>query len=208
MGESHAQHRVSVHQALGSGSVADVLLWRKRFGSIALLVSSTSLWFLFEHAGYNPLSFVANVLLLLVIILFFWAKSASLLNRPLPPVPDLEISEKSVEQAADVIRAWVNRAMALAHEIAICGNLRILLQVAALLWFISSIGSLCNFITFVYIGVLLALSVPVLYDNYQSQIDDKLLVAFRIIETAYRKVDATVLRKIPVSFYKKKKKSQ
>lgn len=62
-------------------SVADVLLWRKRCGSIFLLVSSTSLWLLFERAGYNPLSFVANVLLLLVIILFFWAKSASLLNR-------------------------------------------------------------------------------------------------------------------------------
>lgn len=62
-------------------SVADVLLWRKRCGSIALLVSSTSLWILFERAGYNPLTFVANVLLLLVVILFFWAKSASLLNR-------------------------------------------------------------------------------------------------------------------------------
>ncbi|KAL2924863.1 Reticulon-like protein B11 [Bienertia sinuspersici] len=208
MGESHTLQRISVHQALGAGSVADVLLWRKRCGSIMLLVSSTSLWLLFERAGYNPLTFVANVLLLLVLILFFWAKSASLLNRPLPPVPDLEISEKSIEQAADVIRVWVNRALALAHEIAVCGNLRVLIQVAVLLWVISYIGSLCNFVTFVYIGFLLALSVPVLYDKYQSRIDDKLHVACKIAETGYRKVDATVLRKIPVSLYKKKKKNQ
>lgn len=208
MGESHTHHRISVHQALGAGSVADVLLWRKRCGSIFLLVSSTSLWLLFERAGYNPLSFVANVLLLLVIILFFWAKSASLLNRPLPPVPDLEISEKSIEQAADVIQVWVNRALAVAHEIAVCGNLRVLLQVAVLLWLISCIGSLCNFVTFAYFGVVLALSVPVLYDKFQSPIDNKLHVARRIIEAGYRKLDATVLRKIPVSLYKKKKKSQ
>uniref|UniRef100_A0A803NNM8 Reticulon domain-containing protein n=1 Tax=Cannabis sativa TaxID=3483 RepID=A0A803NNM8_CANSA len=72
--------RISVHQALGGGYVSDVLLWKKWSVGVAVLLSSTALWFLFERAGYNPLSFVANVLLLLVVILFFWAKSASLLN--------------------------------------------------------------------------------------------------------------------------------
>ena len=61
--------------------VADVLLWKKWCGGVVMLTSATALWYLFERAGYNFLSFVANVLLLLVIILFFWAKSASLLNR-------------------------------------------------------------------------------------------------------------------------------
>jgi FtsH-binding integral membrane protein len=61
--------------------VADVLLWKNWYGGVVGLVSATTLWCLFEVAGYNPLSFVANVLLLLVVILFFWAKSASLLNR-------------------------------------------------------------------------------------------------------------------------------
>lgn len=49
-----------------------------------VLISATTMWFLFEVAGYNLLSFVANVLLLLVVILFFWAKAASLLNRYVP----------------------------------------------------------------------------------------------------------------------------
>lgn len=62
-------------------AVADVLLWRRQCASVTLLVSSTVLWFLFERAGYNLLSFIANVMLLLVVILFFWGKSASLLNR-------------------------------------------------------------------------------------------------------------------------------
>ncbi|KAK9677739.1 hypothetical protein RND81_11G163700 [Saponaria officinalis] len=208
MGDSHTIRRISVHQALGGGSLADVLLWRKWGGSVLLLVSSTFLWFLFVRAGHNPLSFVSSVLLLLVIVLFFWAKSANLLNRPLPPIPDLEVSEKSIEQAADVIRVWVNHALSIAHEIAVCGNLRVLVQVAALLWLISFVGSLCSFVTFVYLGFLLALSVPVLYEKYQNQIDDKLCVACRVVENGYRKLDQVVLRKIPVSLYKKKKKSQ
>lgn len=61
--------------------VADVLLWKKWCGGVVILTSATALWYLFERAGYNFLSFVANVLLLLVVILFFWAKSATLLNR-------------------------------------------------------------------------------------------------------------------------------
>ncbi|KAL9244942.1 hypothetical protein vseg_018656 [Gypsophila vaccaria] len=208
MVDSHTIRRISVHQFLGDGSVADVLLWRKWGGSALLLVTSTSLWFLFERVGHNPLSFVSSVLLLLVIVLFFWAKSASLLNRPLPPIPDLEVSEQSIEQAAAVIRVWVNRALSIAHEIAVCGNLRVLVQVAALLWLVSFVGGLFSFVTFVYIGILLALSVPVLYEKYQNQIDDKLHVAFRVAESGYRKLDQVVLSKIPVSLYKKKKKSQ
>lgn len=62
-------------------AVADLLLWRNRTGATILLISSTGFWFLFERAGYNLLSFVSNVLLLLVAILFLWAKSATVLNR-------------------------------------------------------------------------------------------------------------------------------
>lgn len=62
-------------------SVADVMLWKQWCGGVFVLVGATFMWYLFERAGYNLLSFVANVLLLLVIILFFWAKSASILNR-------------------------------------------------------------------------------------------------------------------------------
>ncbi|KAI8554561.1 hypothetical protein RHMOL_Rhmol05G0108100 [Rhododendron molle] len=197
--------RISVHQALGGGSVADVLLWRRWCGAVILLGSSTALWFLFEWAGYNLLSFTANVLLLLVAILFFWAKSASLLNRPLPPLPDLEISEESVLKAADVARVWMNHALSVAHDIAVGRNVKLFLQVASGLWVISYIGSFFNFLTLVYIGVLLSLSVPVLYEKYQAQVDEKLIVAHKIIQTQYKKLDDNILKKMPLN---KEKKTQ
>ncbi|KAL2537338.1 Reticulon-like protein B11 [Forsythia ovata] len=191
-------HRLSVHLALGGGAVADILLWKNWFGSAALLIGSTALWFLFERAGYNLLSFISNVLFLLVVILFFWAKSALLLNRPLPPVPNLDISEESVVKASDEMRVWVNRALSIAHDIAIGGNLGLFIQVFLVLWVISYIGSFFSFLTLVYIGVLLSLSVPVLYDKYQMQIDEKLIIAHKIIQTQYQKIDEQILRKIPL----------
>ncbi|THF95411.1 hypothetical protein TEA_026543 [Camellia sinensis var. sinensis] len=184
--------RISVHQSLGGGAVADVLLWRRWCGGVVLLVGSTSLWILFERAGYNLLSFAANVLLLLVAVLFFWGKSASLLNRPLPPLPDLEVSEESVLRAADEARVWINHALSVARDIAVEGNLKIFIQVALVLWIISYIGSFFNFLTLVYVGVLLSLSVPVLYEKYQDQIDEKLIVAHKIIQTqvVYVEIDS------------------
>ncbi|KAI4298504.1 hypothetical protein L6164_032055 [Bauhinia variegata] len=205
MGDSKPSHRISVHQALGGGLVADILLWKKWCGGVGGLASATALWFLFERAGYNFLTFVANVLLLLVVILFFWAKAASLLNRPLPPLPDLEVSEESVRKAAEVLQIWLNRALAIARDIAIGRNLTLFLQIAAALWFMSYFGSLFNFLTLIYVGVLLSLSVPLLYDKYQDQIDDKLYMMHGIVQAQCKKFDNNILRSIPIPSNKQKK---
>ncbi|KVI10809.1 reticulon-like protein B11 [Cynara cardunculus var. scolymus] len=196
--------RISVHDALGGGPVADILLWRNSYGGGVVLIGSTILWFLFERGGYNVLAFIANNLLLLVVILFFWAKSASLLNRPLPPIPELDISEESVLIAADEMHVWVNHAFLIAHEIAVDGNVKALILVVSSLWLISYIGSFFNFLTMIYIGVLLSLSVPFLYDKFQAQVDEKLIVAHKIVHTVVRQADI-VLQMIPTAQHKQKK---
>ncbi|WJX14963.1 hypothetical protein P8452_05158 [Trifolium repens] len=198
-------NRNSVHHILGAGLVADVLLWKNWRGGVTVLSSATTLWYLFERAGYNFLSFVANVILLLVMILFLWAKAANLLNRPLPPLPDLEISEETIAKLADVLQIWINRALSVAHDIAIERNLFLCLQVVGVLLTISYIGSLFNFLTLIYICVLLSLSLPVLYDKYQDRIDEKIHVIHGVIHPHYQKICNIVLSIIPKRTNKEKK---
>uniref|UniRef100_A0A6N2L3A8 Reticulon-like protein n=2 Tax=Salix viminalis TaxID=40686 RepID=A0A6N2L3A8_SALVM len=207
MGDSVTAPRISVHEALGGGQcfLADVLLWKRWYASIGVLVSATTLWILFERAGYNSSSFVANVLFLLVFILFFWAKSASLLNRLLPPLPKLEIPEEIVAKAAGVIHVYAIHALSIAREIVIDKNLKAFLQFVSCLWAASYIGSLCNFLTLVYIGVLLILSAPLMFDKHQHRIDEKLCLAHKIIQAQYMKMDDAVLKKIPLPSNKEKK---
>ncbi|KAJ4830732.1 hypothetical protein Tsubulata_015606 [Turnera subulata] len=216
MGESIPPLRLSVHQALGGGSVADVVLWKRWGASVVVLTSATALWFLFERAGYNLLSFVANVLFLLVVILFLWAKSARLLNRlflgvrswfdgPLPPLPDMEISEETIAQAASVIQVYTNHVLTVLRDIVVGRNVKVFLQVAFGLWAVSLVGSTFNFLTLVYIGVLLSLSLPFLYDKFQHPIDEKLVVAHRVIHSQYRKLDDTIIKKILLPPNKEKK---
>ncbi|KAG1327153.1 Reticulon-like protein [Cocos nucifera] len=192
---SPQENRRSVHGALGGGAVAEVLLWRRRNAGILVAAGATAVWFLFEWAGYNFLSLMANAFLLVVVILFFWAKSASLLNRPLPPLPNLEVSEKFVGKAADETRVWINRVLAIGHDIAIRRDRKVFLQVTLVLWLVSYIGSLFNFLTLVYIGVLLSLTVPALYDKYQVHVDEKLGMAHKLLLKQYDNILSRGTRK-------------
>lgn len=185
--------------------MADLLLWKRWDQSALVLVSATAFWYLFERAAYNPVSFAANVLFLLVLILFLWAKSASVLNRPLPPLPDLEVSEDSFIKAAESVRVYVNYGLSIASSITIGRSFILFAQVLFFLWVTSYIGSLANFLTLVYIGIILSLSVPVFFDKYQEQIDDKLSIACKFTEPHYKKIEGCILRKIPMDLNKNKK---
>ncbi|CAN6241336.1 unnamed protein product [Urochloa humidicola] len=187
-----ATHPRSLHALLGGGAVADVLLWRRRNVSAAAVVGATAVWFVFERAGYSLPSVLSNALLLLVAILFFWAKSASLLNRPLPPLPNLEVSDVVVEKAADRALVWINRVLAVGHDIAIKRDRKVFIQkVILVLWVVSYVGMLFNFLTLIYIGVMLSLLVPPLYEKYQDHIDEKVGVAHSVLS---RHIDTIITR--------------
>lgn len=62
-------------------AVADLILWRRKNLTVGILLVTLGVWVVFERSGYTLLSLISNVLLLLIVILFLWAKSADILNR-------------------------------------------------------------------------------------------------------------------------------
>lgn len=62
-------------------TVADVILWRQKNVTVGILLVALASLVVFERWGYTLLSLVSSVLLLLLTILFLWAKSAAILNR-------------------------------------------------------------------------------------------------------------------------------
>ncbi|CAH8262295.1 unnamed protein product [Arabidopsis lyrata] len=198
----------SVHQSIRFGSVADLIMWKNRRVGFLLLGSTTLLWFLFEKCGYSFFPFVVNTQLLLVVILFLWAKSAILFNRPMPQLPNLEISEASVFMVADTLRVWINTALAVAREIYVGRNAKQLFRVSVVLWTVSFVGNFLNFLTILYLGVVLSLLIPILYERYQDHIDEKLSLTHRVVQTQYRKIDERLLQKIIAKPTNKIKKMQ
>ncbi|CAN7076728.1 unnamed protein product [Brassica oleracea var. botrytis] len=195
-------------QSIGNASVADLVMWKNKRGGILLLGSATLFWILFEKCGYSFFPFVANIQLLVVVILFLWAKSAILFNRPMPELPNLEITEASLLMVADPLRLLINTLLSIARDIYVNRNAKQLFRVSVVLWTISLVGSFLNFFTILYLGIVLGMLIPILYERYQDHIDEKLSVTHRMIQTQFRKIDERLLQKLIAKPTSKIKKMQ
>lgn len=195
----------SVHEILGGGIVADVMLWRRRNASVGILFGAAVAWILFEKSGYTLLSLIANVLLLLVSILFVWATAAALIHRPPPPLPELELSEDMVNGTAASIRSRINFLLTVAHDIALGKDPKLFLKVAVCLWLISTIGGWLDFLTLGYTSLVIFLTIPALYEKYEDQVDRYADIAYNQFRRLFTQFSACVISKMPKNFPKGKK---
>ncbi|KAL4587287.1 hypothetical protein LXL04_000155 [Taraxacum kok-saghyz] len=188
--------QTSVHQALGAGLFADVILWRDKSLTMGILIVTLASWMMFERSNYTFLSYVSNVLLLLLLILFLWAKSAQILNRPTPPIPYLQLSEETTNEAAALIREQINRVLSLSHDIALGKDPKMFAKVAVYLFLMSTIGSLTDFRTLCYTSVFVALTVPVCYERYEEHVESVLVKANKKLKELYIRFDEECIKKV------------
>ncbi|KAK4730487.1 hypothetical protein R3W88_023475 [Solanum pinnatisectum] len=197
----------SLHQILGGGFVADVVLWRRKDVTVGILVVTLFAWVVFEISGYTLLSLVSSVLFLLFAILFLWAKSAAILNRPAPPLPHLYLSEEMVNEAAYFIRNHINMILSVSEDIALGKDTNMYVKVSTGLMLVSVVGGLTDFLTLGYTSLVIVLTVPALYEKYEDQVDAYVLMAYRKLWQLYHKFDAVCVNMVPILSLEKKKLS-
>ncbi|CAA0836318.1 Reticulon-like protein B12 [Striga hermonthica] len=196
-----------VHQILGGGLVADVILWRKKNLTVGILAVALAAWMVFEISHYTLLSLVSSVFLLLFTILFLWAKSAAILNRPPPPLPHLYLSEEFTNEVANLVRDHVNFVLFVFEEIAHGRDSSMYLQVAISLLTISIIGSLTDLFTLCYACLIVVLTVPAIYERYEDQIDTYVLIWYGKLQQWYARFDEICISKAHKWVLEKKKLS-
>ncbi|XP_023906792.1 reticulon-like protein B12 isoform X2 [Quercus suber] len=184
----------TVHEILGGGFAADVILWRRKNLTVGILLVTLAVWLVFERSGYTLLSLVSSVFLLLIAILFSWAKSAAILNRPAPPLPELHLSEEMVNEVATFIRLRVNTLLSVSQDIALGKDSRLFFKVAAYLWLISFVGGLTDFLTLGYTSLVVILTVPALYESFEDHIDKYVILGYKNLHQLYVKLDEYVSR--------------
>uniref|UniRef100_A0A0D3EWA9 Reticulon-like protein n=1 Tax=Oryza barthii TaxID=65489 RepID=A0A0D3EWA9_9ORYZ len=161
----------SLHGLLGGGAMADVVLWRRKEVAGWSLAAVAASWVLFYCLpGYTLLSFVSSVLMIVLAVLFVWAKAARLLNRPPPPVPLIKISEDSMSKAAAAVGNILHKALQGFENIAHGKDSSLFYKMASVLLLISIVGRVTDLITLVYACLVLALTIPALVDKYEENI--------------------------------------
>ncbi|KAJ9160462.1 hypothetical protein P3X46_025862 [Hevea brasiliensis] len=196
--------QASLHQFMGGGKAADVILWKRRHVSFGVIVVATIAWFIFERSGLPFLTICSDVLLVVTVLLFFHTKFAAIRNKQPQSLPELVLSEEMVNNAAASFRVKINNVLLLAHDITIGKDFRLFFKVVVCLWLLSAVGSYFSFFTLAYAGTILSITIPALYSKYEEHIDKYCGMIHRKLSHHYKIVDESVISRIPHSLSKDK----
>ncbi|KAJ3694572.1 hypothetical protein LUZ60_010052 [Juncus effusus] len=196
-----------VHNVLGGSKAADVLLWRDKKTSGAILGAATVIWLLFEYMGYHLLTLICHGLIISLAILFVWSGASTFINKSPPKIPQVEIPEKLAVEIALSVRNEINRGFASLREIASGHELKKFLIIIACLWVLSKIGSSYSFLTLFYTIFVMLITIPVLYEKYEDKVDPLAEKATVELKRQYVVFDEKVLSKIPKNIADKIKKN-
>ncbi|KAK8470473.1 hypothetical protein PHAVU_004G154000 [Phaseolus vulgaris] len=198
-------HEQPIHQLLGGGKVADMLLWRDRNLSAAVLGGMTVIWFLFEIAEYNLVTFLCHISITTMLVLFIWSTAADILKWTPPRIPDIILKESFFQDLAFILHRRFNQLLPMLLYIS-CGiDLPIFLLNIVSLYILSVIGSYISFVNLLYIGFLCVHTLPIVYERYEEEINNWVSDMIIVLRKNYRSFRKEYLSKIPRGPVKAKK---
>ncbi|CAL9126484.1 unnamed protein product [Musa textilis] len=177
--------------------IADILLWRNKYLSAGLLAGATVIWFLFEVAEYHFLTLLCHISITTMLVVFIWSNVAALMDRYPPSIPKVILSEDAFRKFALSFHAKLTRGISILHDIASGKDLRLFLLAIALLWVVSVVGNCCSSLSLLYLGFLCIHTLPALYERYEDEVNHLAVRGSQDLHTFYRKLDSTVLNRIP-----------
>ncbi|GAB4827693.1 hypothetical protein Ancab_034579 [Ancistrocladus abbreviatus] len=193
-----------IHQIMGGGKAADLILWKRRRVSFGVIVVATVTWLLFERSGLPFLTICSDVLLILIVLLFLRANYAVLRNKQLEELPELVLSEEMVNYVASSFRVKINSILMMAHDITLGKDFRLFFMVVVCLWLLSIVGSLVSFSTLAYIGTIISVTIPALYSKFGGPLDRIIGFMHQKFSKHYKIVDENIASILPPGLSKEK----
>ncbi|KAL5544800.1 hypothetical protein UlMin_008584 [Ulmus minor] len=195
----------SIREVLGGGKVADVLLWRERKISAALLIGMTVIWFLFEVVEYNFMTLLCHLFITTMLVFFIWSTGAEIFKWKPPQMPEVVLHESAFRDVAITFHRRFNQMFSKLLDIACGRDLPLFLLVIVSLYILSVIGTYFSFLNFLYLGFVCMQTLPFLYEKFEDDVDHLAVKGIREIKRSYRRFDSNFLNKIPRGPVKDKK---
>ncbi|KAF0905033.1 hypothetical protein E2562_000843 [Oryza meyeriana var. granulata] len=186
-----------LHDALGGHKAADIILWRDKRVSAAILAGATVAWYLFEVAEYHFLTLACYLAMLGMLVVFIWGNVSAFMNLPAPRIPEIFMSERTTGQVILALHSRLTWFVHRLYDIACGKDIKMLILTVLSLYIASVIASCCSSLTLLYLVVLSTMTLPALYENYESEVDHLVSTAVHDLRSHVGEMDSGVLRKIP-----------
>ncbi|CAL4977704.1 unnamed protein product [Urochloa decumbens] len=187
----------TLHAALGGRRAADIILWRDKRASAAILGAATAAWGLFEVAEFHFLTLVCYAAMIGMLVFFIWTNASSFFNLPAPRIPETLLSERATRQAIQDGHRRLSRAVETLYDIACGRDIKMFILTVVSLYIASVIADCFSSLTLLYLVVLGTMTLPALYERYESEVDHLVARGVHDLRTHFADMDSGVLRKIP-----------
>ncbi|KAJ9676937.1 hypothetical protein PVL29_022101 [Vitis rotundifolia] len=194
-----------IHDVLGGGTVADVLLWRNKIASAALLIGSAVIWFLFEVVEYNFVPLLCQILITAMLVVFIWSTASEHFKWPTFEIPEIILDEQAFNLAASILHARLNQFLSIFVNIARGKDLPLFFVALVSLWILSVLGNYCSFCKLLFVGLLFLETLPFLYERYEEDVDYHAIIMHQQIKKKFSELDSSLFNKIPRGPVKEKK---
>ncbi|XP_019054105.1 PREDICTED: reticulon-like protein B13 isoform X2 [Nelumbo nucifera] len=189
-----------------SGVIKDTFLWRRKKLSLSVLATATATWVLLEVYQFNFLTVASWLGISIVASMFLWGNLLRILRKKEPDMSGLEVSEQWATEAANTFRGWMEEGVRWVFRVGAERQWYVSVAVVSGLWVLSLLGSLADFLTLLYIGIVAGMTAPVIYVRYEYKIKEcgeKAMVQGRKL---YDMVDDKVFRKMKHNVFQSKEK--
>jgi len=180
--------------------VEKLLLWRHPLDSGLALTVVTAAYFFLVWSNRSLVSLLATTASIAVATSFVWASLAAFLNKPGPPMPRIlqeGVSEGDLKGLVEEYTPLLNKGIALAHRVFTAKDAVLAAKVIGVLFVISKLGKVFSVLTWAYVVVLLAFSLPKIYELKKHEIDSGLSQAQSQAQKIHSQYVAPNLAKIP-----------
>ncbi|XP_056089123.1 reticulon-1a isoform X1 [Rhinichthys klamathensis goyatoka] len=193
-------HSFSRQKVMG-GSVVDLLHWRDLkqsglvFGSVLLLLFSLTQFSVVSVIAYLALAVLSATVSFRIYKSVLQAVQKTDEGHPFKAYLEVEIalSADQISKYVDKTQLYINTTMKELRRLFLVQDLVDSIKFAVLMWLLTYVGALFNGLTLLILAVVSMFSVPVVYEKYQTQIDQYL----GLVRTQVNSIMGKIREKVP-----------
>ncbi|KAG2259155.1 hypothetical protein Bca52824_078449 [Brassica carinata] len=151
-------------------TLEDIYLWRRKKLAFSVLLVSTATWVLINIYGFNSITIVSWAAMAIVSMVFLWGSLLRLLSKVEPDLSGLEVSDEFVAERARSCRKLMEEMVRWMFTVGVESEWFVFAKTILGVWILSRIGNLLDFHTFLFIGLVIGLTLPKLWEKHGDRL--------------------------------------
>ncbi|MED6167399.1 hypothetical protein PIB30_002369 [Stylosanthes scabra] len=195
--EAESQDHVTTPHLIDNNVVKDVVLWRRKKLNATILILETATWVFMQLYQFKFITLISWLAIFLLASIFLYANLTTLVGKEAPHLMSrFEVTEETAMEMARTVRAWIEEAIRLLLWVGAEKEWHVFAGVEVGLLLLSYVATFMDLLTFLYIGTIASMTVPVAYVKNEDKIQRLMKWLRERCNKSYQVLDDKAIQKI------------